>query len=248
MSAAPAAPVEAAGIGFSGTLGYLPPTKAQMLASWEKVAEFFASNRDLRRDPYYPHVTLASPEGFKEYYSSSVRHNRWLTLNKATKGDLKYDELVSHGDDFDSWRLEHRQSNHRGAMIDAVNHGDNTIAVATQNVARFTLWLHPRIVDVRNGSWSGLTARYGSTTGSGHPWLRPWNRTNGGGTGGWCTLSRSNWTCDADGIHRHPSVEDADHGPTVGHFVRGGRLGNGRVGHCRGADIGNQEGQGQEFG
>ena len=32
-------------------------------------------------------------------------------------------------------------------MIDAINHGDNTIAVTTQNVARFTLWLHPRMVD-----------------------------------------------------------------------------------------------------
>ncbi len=113
----------------------------------EKVAEYFASTGDLRRDPYYPHVTLASPEGFKESYCSSIRHNRWVTLNETTKGELKYDELVSHGDDFDSWRLEHCRTNHHGAMIDAINHGDNTIAVTTQNVARFTLWLHPRMVD-----------------------------------------------------------------------------------------------------
>ena len=33
-------------------------------------------------------------------------------------------------------------------MIDAVNHGDNKITVTTRNVARFTLWLHPRMVDV----------------------------------------------------------------------------------------------------
>ena len=62
---------------------------------------------------------------------------------------MKYDELISHSNgDFDSWRLEHRLSNRRGAMIDAVNRGDNTIAVTTRNVARFTLWLHPRMVDV----------------------------------------------------------------------------------------------------
>ena len=115
----------------------------------EKVAEYFASTRDLRRDPYYSHVTLASPEGFKEFCCFSVSHNRWLTLNETTKGELEYDELVSHGnDDFDSWRLEHRQNNHRGAMIDAVNHGDNTIAITTRNVARFTLWLHPRMVNI----------------------------------------------------------------------------------------------------
>jgi predicted esterase len=115
----------------------------------EKIAEYFASTHNLRRDPYYPHVTLASPEGFKKFCCFPVNHNRWLTLNETTKGELKYDELVAHSNgDFDSWRLEHRQSNHRGAMIDAVNHSDNTIAVSTRNVARFTLWLHPCMVNV----------------------------------------------------------------------------------------------------
>ena len=115
----------------------------------EKVAKYFASARDLRRDPYYPHVTLASPEGFKEYCCTSIRHNRWLTIDETTKGELTYDELVSHSNgDFDGWRLEHRRRAHRGAMIDAVNRGDNTIAVTTRNVARFTLWLHPRMVNV----------------------------------------------------------------------------------------------------
>jgi hypothetical protein len=115
----------------------------------EKIAAYFASAHDLRRDPYYPHVTLASPEGFKEFCCTAVTHNRWLTLNEATKGELKYDELVSHSNgDFDSWRLEHRRSDHRGAMIDAVNQGDNTIAVTTRNVARFTVWLHPQMVNV----------------------------------------------------------------------------------------------------
>ena len=58
----------------------------------EKVAAYFAETRNLRRDPYYPHVTLASPEGFRMDYCSSVRHNRWLTLNEATQGELSYDE------------------------------------------------------------------------------------------------------------------------------------------------------------
>ena len=33
-------------------------------------------------------------------------------------------------------------------MIDAVNRGNNTIAITTRNIARFTLWLHPRMVDI----------------------------------------------------------------------------------------------------
>jgi pimeloyl-ACP methyl ester carboxylesterase len=115
----------------------------------DKIAEYIASARDLRRDPYYHHVTLASPQGFKEFCCFGVSHNRWLTIDETTKGELEYDELISHsGGDFDSWRLEHRQSSRSGAMIDAVNHGDNTIAITTRNVARFTNWLHPRMVDV----------------------------------------------------------------------------------------------------
>jgi len=114
-----------------------------------KIAEYFASARLFRRDPFYPHVTLASPEGYGNSFCYPVAHNRWLTLNEAVPGDLEYDELVSHSrGDFDSWSLEHRIRNRRGAMIDAVNRGDNTIAVTTRNVARLTLWLHPRMVDV----------------------------------------------------------------------------------------------------
>ena len=80
---------------------------------------------------------------------------------------MEYDELVAHGSgDFDSWRLEHRIAQHRGAAIEAVNRGDNTIAVTTRNVVRFTVWLHPRMVDVwpsRSRSWS--TARCGLRAG-----------------------------------------------------------------------------------
>ena len=49
---------------------------------------------------------------------------------------------------FASWHLEYRKGKHRGASLDAVNRHDNTILVTTRNVARFTVWLHPRMVDV----------------------------------------------------------------------------------------------------
>jgi poly(3-hydroxybutyrate) depolymerase len=114
----------------------------------EKIAQFFASAGTLRRDPYYPHVALASPAGFSGSCSFAVAHNRWLTLNQAGQGDVQYDELVSHSTgDFDSWSLEHRTRKHPGATIEAINQGNNTIAVSTQNVEQFTIWLHPRMVD-----------------------------------------------------------------------------------------------------
>ncbi len=113
-----------------------------------KVAEYLASNKQVRRDPFYPHVTLASPQGFAWNYLHRVSHNRWLTLDTTANGTLEYDDLTSSGDDFDSWRLEHSLTNHRGAMIDAINRGHNRIEVTTQNVARFTVWLHPKMVDI----------------------------------------------------------------------------------------------------
>jgi predicted esterase len=115
----------------------------------EKIAEFFKSAGQLRRDPYFPHVALASPVGFKQSFCYPVQHNRWLTLDKAVDGQLNYDALLVHGaNDFSTWRLEHRVVQQKGAAIEAVNRGDNTIVVTTRNVARFTVWLHPRMVDL----------------------------------------------------------------------------------------------------
>lgn len=113
-----------------------------------KVAEYFASTKQLRRDPFYPHVTLATPQGFAWNYLHRVRHNRWLTLDETKPGTLEFDDLITSGEDFDDWRLEHRLTSSRGAMIDAINRGKNRIDITTQNVARFTIWLHPKMVDV----------------------------------------------------------------------------------------------------
>lgn len=113
----------------------------------EKIAEYFRAAEKLRRDSYFPHVALASPQGFASNYLHRVRHNRWLTLDETAEGTIQYDELESHGEDFDEWRLVHERPRRRGAMLDAVNRGDNRIDVATQYVARFTIWLHPRMVD-----------------------------------------------------------------------------------------------------
>lgn len=114
------------------------------------IARFLRTTQDVRRDPCFEHVVLASPVGYSRYYSSKVRHNRWLTLDEASEGRIEYDELLSDEDvDFDDWELEHRTSRRRGATIEARNLGNNTIEISTQNVARFTVWLHPRMIDVR---------------------------------------------------------------------------------------------------
>ena len=115
----------------------------------KNVFAYLRSARDLRRDPFYDHIGLASPAGYRQSFSSAAKDNRWLSLDETLRGELQYEELVPHDDGtFASWRLDYRQTMHRGAAVDAVNRHDNTIAVATRNVARFTVWLHPRMVDV----------------------------------------------------------------------------------------------------
>ncbi len=101
------------------------------------------------RDPYYPHIALATPMGYSSNYCSTVTDNRWLSLNETTRGEIEFDELRSNGsEDFDEWRLRHRTREHRGASIEAVNEGNNRIKLTTQNVRRLTVWLHPKMVDV----------------------------------------------------------------------------------------------------
>ena len=112
------------------------------------VFQYFRSARDLRRDPFFDHVGLASPAGFRKPYRSPVRHNRWLSLDEAVKGDLEYERLIPHNErSFTNFRLEYRKAKYGGASLDAVNRHDNTIVVTTRNVARFTVWLHPRMVE-----------------------------------------------------------------------------------------------------
>lgn len=116
----------------------------------KKIAEYLASADKLRRDAHYPHVAVATPQGFASNYLNRVRHNRWLTLDETIRGKLVIDELEGSGRDvdFDEWRLEHDRPSRPGAMLEAVNRGDNRIDVTTKNVAKFTLWLHPKMVDV----------------------------------------------------------------------------------------------------
>lgn len=114
------------------------------------IKKFLQVSHNLRRNPYCRHITLASPVGYSRYYSSAIKHSRWLTLDESTDGTIEYDELRADEDvEFDDWELEHRVSDRKGASIDAVIVEHNTIHVTTENVAEFTIWLHPKMIDVR---------------------------------------------------------------------------------------------------
>ncbi len=120
------------------------------------IRDFLLAHPDLRRDPYFPHIALASPVGFRDERSFPLRHKRWLTLDKSRDGELEFDALKGSGkgsgekepiEDWNSWRLSHQKVKRKAAMIEAINQGGNLIEVTTTNVSRFTLWLHPEMID-----------------------------------------------------------------------------------------------------
>lgn len=113
------------------------------------LAEFLAAAQTMRRDSGYRRVCLVSPLGFRPYYCSTVKHNRWLTLNEAGRGTVHYDELASNGaEDFDEWRLEYQKIRRRGSTIRAELRASNVVEIETRNVVRFTVWLNQRMVDM----------------------------------------------------------------------------------------------------
>ncbi|MCC7475461.1 MAG: alpha/beta fold hydrolase [Pirellulales bacterium] len=115
----------------------------------KRLAEFLKSADKLKRDPYAPQIALATPVGFSRSYLYPVQHNRWLTLDEPTEGTIPVDELRDNGSkNFDDWKLSHVTSELPGALIEAVNRGDNTIDVTASNVRQFTVWLHPRMIDL----------------------------------------------------------------------------------------------------
>ena len=82
----------------------------------KNVFDYLRSARDLRRDPFYDHVGLASPAGYRQSYSYHGEGQSLAVARRYRQGRIAYEELVPHDDGtFASWRLEYRKTMHRGA-------------------------------------------------------------------------------------------------------------------------------------
>ena len=101
-------------------------------------------------------VVLASPVGYQSGKCYPVRHNRWITLDAANEAPLEYDALQRQGPghskdsspkEWEQWKLTHTSVKRNGAMIEAINLSENRLKITVTNVSRFTLWLHPAMVD-----------------------------------------------------------------------------------------------------
>ena len=122
---------------------------------WKEKAYFINKMKSTVRDPYFSKVTLVTPLANRKSQLVPVKHNRWLSVRKVEKdGELLYDILKSRGvglpktpADWKNWKLTAEKEYLPGAIIEAENEGRNTIVIRTNNILKFEVWLHPRMVD-----------------------------------------------------------------------------------------------------
>lgn len=126
---------------------------------WSKpgVLKYLQASEDIRRDPFFPRVSLATPAGHYTSRFQEVKHRRWISLEATTPGEIEYDGVEIHGrkghskdsapELWNAWELKRAQVKREGALIEAAYDGDNRFNVTMKNVRRFSLWLHPMMVD-----------------------------------------------------------------------------------------------------
>lgn len=120
-----------------------------ILNGMEEIRGLIAKMPTVRRDPFTPHVTVVTPRGWRAQDLRDAPHNRWLTILERTEGLLSYDatQPTAGANNWTNWTLRHVRGERSGALVDAINRGDNHFEVTTRNVRRFAIWLHSEMVD-----------------------------------------------------------------------------------------------------
>jgi predicted esterase len=111
---------------------------------------------DQRRDPFAPHVVAVSRRGWKAATDTPTPHARWVTIHEVGTDTISYDAVDLDGpsprwketrEAFDAQELRVGSRLVQAGLVDAKIAGDNRIVIRTENVKRFSLWLHPSMVD-----------------------------------------------------------------------------------------------------
>ncbi|MCA9059171.1 MAG: hypothetical protein KDA85_11750, partial [Planctomycetaceae bacterium] len=83
-------------------------------------------------------------------------HSHWITINEIGPGTIPFDQVILHGpaprfeetaEAFEQQTFELTSVAAHAGQLTATIAGDNQIIVEQQNVERFSLWLHPAMVD-----------------------------------------------------------------------------------------------------
>ena len=108
------------------------------------------------RDPFASHVVAVSRRGWKSSTDTPTAHSRWVTISEIGAEGMTFDAVDVQGpspsfketrEAFEAQTLQLGTRNVEAGLVDARITGNNHIVVQTENVRRFSLWLHPSMVD-----------------------------------------------------------------------------------------------------
>ncbi|MEO2015919.1 MAG: hypothetical protein ABGZ53_16285 [Fuerstiella sp.] len=108
------------------------------------------------RDPFAPHVVAISRKGWKSSTDTPTPHTRWVTISEIGANEMTFDAVDVKGpspsfkesqEAFNDQTVQLGTRNVDAGLVDATNAGNNHIVVKTENVRRFSVWLHPSMVD-----------------------------------------------------------------------------------------------------
>ncbi len=110
-----------------------------------------------RRHAYAPHIVAVSPRGtWLTRRVTATSHSRWISILEIGDGRIEYDMVKRTGpppkwgesmESFQAQGFKMVKKPIRAGIVDARNLGENTFEITTDNVTRFSLWLHPKMVD-----------------------------------------------------------------------------------------------------
>lgn len=113
----------------------------------ETMNGFLEAIGERRRNPYPPTVVTASMKGC--FTPAPTPDFFWVSIEETMPGKFELDGMRGYRGGEDPWSLDFRHALEaiEGGTVRATNNGDNTFTVETRNIARFSLWLHPAMVD-----------------------------------------------------------------------------------------------------
>ena len=130
--------------------------------------------RGRRRDPFCPHVVAVSPRGLSpwsdwhrhkvplaayenhtDFHSiSEAPHARWATIEGIGDESVIFDMVTMSPvrdeveDDWNGFSLDLKRKHVPAAALEARINPDGSIDVTPRNATAFTLWLHPKMVNL----------------------------------------------------------------------------------------------------
>jgi hypothetical protein len=140
------------------------------------IRDWLKWSNDKRRDPFYPHVVATTPRGLTPWIDyhrhktplassqnyidfheiSEAPHARWVTIDELDDETIIFDmvtmsECQDYNEaDWNNFELKLKRKHIPGGIVEAFIRDDKVIEVSVQNVRKFSLWLHPAMLDLNN--------------------------------------------------------------------------------------------------